>query len=119
LNRIKPFCPSGKSLPIFRNRVKPQNQKYFAFPEMKIMALVASSRPARGAFRDRHDALGWGCDGRGRRQALFVPDETLSAYGEVVWSWRRDAGAKFLRSKLLRGDGGNKARSPGRARSKP
>jgi hypothetical protein len=31
---------------------------------MQIMALVASSRPARGAFRDRHDALGWGCDGR-------------------------------------------------------
>ena len=41
------------------------------------------------------------------------------AYGEVVWSWRRDAGAKFLRSKLLRGDGGKRARSPGRARSKP
>jgi len=29
-----------------------------------------------------------------RRQALFAPDETLSAYGEVVWSWRRDAGVK-------------------------
>ena len=26
-------CPTGKSLLIFRNRVKPQNQKYFAFPE--------------------------------------------------------------------------------------
>src|SRR5216683_145793 len=41
------------------------------------------------------------------------------ADGEVVWSWRRDAGVKFVRSKLLRGDGGKKARSPGRARSKP
>ena len=31
------------------------------------------------------------------------------AYGEVVWSWRPDAGVKFLRSKLLRDDGGKKA----------
>ena len=40
------------------------------------------------------------------------------ADGEVVWSWRPDAGAKFLRSKLLRNDGGKTARSPGRARYK-
>jgi hypothetical protein len=41
------------------------------------------------------------------------------ADGEAVWSWRPDAGVKFLRSKLLRDDGGKKARSPGRARNKP
>jgi hypothetical protein len=35
------------------------------------------------------------------------------ADGEVVWFWRRDAGVKFLGSKLLRSDGGKKARSPG------
>src|SRR6266403_1119562 len=34
------------------------------------------------------------------------------ADGEDVWSWHRDAGVKFLRSKLLRDDGGKKARSP-------
>src|SRR6266853_6808891 len=28
--------PTGKSLLIFRNRVKPQNKKYFAFPEGQI-----------------------------------------------------------------------------------
>jgi len=38
------------------------------------------------------------------------------ADGEAVWSWRPDAGVKFL-SKLLRDDGGKKARSPGRARN--
>jgi hypothetical protein len=43
----------------------------------------------------------------------------MTADGEVVWSWHPDADAKFLRSKLLGGDGGKKARSPGRARSKP
>jgi hypothetical protein len=63
--------------------------------------------------------VGMGCGGRGQRQALLAPDEALFAYGEVVWSWRRDAGAKPLRSKLLGGDGGKQARSPGRARSKP
>ena len=29
------------------------------------------------------------------RQVLFVPDETLATYGEVVWSWRRDPGVKL------------------------
>ena len=33
---------------------------------------------------------------RGRRWTLrgqvLAPDETLTAYGEVVWSWRRDPG---------------------------
>jgi hypothetical protein len=31
------------------------------------------------------------------------------ADGKAVWSWRSEAGAKFLRSKLLRDDGGNQA----------
>ena len=36
---------------------------------------------------------GAGCDGRLRRQACFgEPDENAAAYGEIVWSWRRDPG---------------------------
>ena len=31
------------------------------------------------------------------------------AYGEVVWSWRRGAGVKFLRSELLGSNGGKRA----------
>ena len=50
--------------------------------------------------RDVMDALASGASDRAGRNAR--------AYGEVVWSWRRDAGAKLLRSKLLRGDGDNK-----------
>ena len=38
--------------------------------------------------------------------------------GEVVWSWPPDAEVK-LRGDVPRDDGGKKARSPGRARSKP
>jgi hypothetical protein len=40
------------------------------------------------------------------------------ADGEVVWSWRPDAGAKLCGDDL-RSDGGKRARSPGRARRKP
>jgi len=39
------------------------------------------------------------------------------ADGEVVWSWRSDAGAKVAESSAS--DGGNQAWSPRRARRKP
>jgi hypothetical protein len=38
------------------------------------------------------------------------------AYGKDVWSWHPDAGVKFALSSA--GDGGKRARSPGRARYK-
>jgi len=68
----------------------------------------------RGADRDRHERA-VGCGGRESLRETNRAD----ADGEAAWSWRRDAGVKLLRSKLLGGDGGNKARSPGRARYKP
>ncbi len=40
------------------------------------------------------------------------------ADGEVVWSWRLDAGVKFAEV-VFAGDGDKPARSPGRARRKP
>src|SRR5690349_18688197 len=46
---------------------------------------------------------GAGCDGRLRRQACFGgPDETFAAYGEIVWSWRRDRGV-YPRRPVLAG----------------
>ncbi len=58
---------------------------------------------------------GAGCDGRLRRQASFgSPDENAAAYGEVVWSWRRDPGVTLAVSPA--GNGGKKGRSPGRVR---
>jgi hypothetical protein len=46
------------------------------------------------------------------------PTNDAFTYGEVVWSWRRDADAKFATTRFARraDDGGKKARSPGRAR---
>jgi hypothetical protein len=46
-----------------------------------------------------------------------APDENAAAYDEVVWSWRRDPGVYPARL-CGHGNGDNKGRSPGRARSK-
>ena len=46
---------------------------------------------------------------------VFPPDENAAAYGEVVWSWRRDRGVDPPRP-CGDGNGDNKRRSPGRAR---
>jgi hypothetical protein len=55
---------------------------------------------------------GAGCDGRLPRQALRAPDESAASYGEVVWSWRRDPGAKLC-GKSHAATGARKAASPG------
>jgi hypothetical protein len=74
------FCPTGKSLLIFRNGVKPVLQKYFCFLPRQISSLIRTSRSDRGALRNvinvERDAVDAGSarDERG-----------LLAYGEVVW----------------------------------
>jgi hypothetical protein len=67
--------------------------------------------PLRGALRNVNDAERDAVDAAARLT------NGAEAYGKDVWSWHPDAGVKFaLRSA---GDGGKKARSPGRARYKP
>src|SRR3989440_3326922 len=56
--------------------------------------------PTRGAYHDRHDTWGAGCGGRFGVRRFLTPDENAKAYGQVVWSWRRDAGAKLAASML-------------------
>jgi len=71
----------------------------------------------------------WGTFARSSRNVVWVamdaaasgdlsPDENVAAYGEVVWSWRRDPGVYPPRLCGC-GNGDKKGRSPGRARSKP
>jgi hypothetical protein len=70
-------------------------------------------RLSRGALRDRHE--------RWVRDAVDVAareTNVIVADGEVVWSWHPDADAKSCRDGW-QGDSGKKARSLGRARSKP
>jgi hypothetical protein len=75
---------------------------------------LACPASTRGVSRSSR-TLGAGCDGRGMSR-----DEGRDAEGEVVWSWRPDAGAKLAKTLMrLAGDGGKRARSPGRVRSTP
>jgi hypothetical protein len=69
----------------------------------KSVVRLRASHPTRGAGRDRHERA-VGCGGRNghERRTWQV------AYGEVVWSWRPGAGAKFASFKLA-DDGGKKA----------
>ena len=53
---IQQVCPTGKSLLIFRNRVKPRNQKYFASPLTQIRCISKPSWPDRGALRTSRNA---------------------------------------------------------------
>ncbi len=56
-------------------------------------------------------------DALATRADLVARTNGADADGEVVWSWRPDAGAK--RAERSARDGGKKARSPGRVRRKP
>src|SRR6266851_3530226 len=68
------------------------------------------SRPSRldeeGRFGRSSRYVGRGCDGRGWHVRRTWP----CADGEVVWSWRSNAGAKVVKTlSRLTGDGGNQA----------
>jgi hypothetical protein len=78
----------------------------------------AVSRPLRGAYRDRHDTLGAGCDGCGgvRLDGFRAGRERCRIRrSRVVLTPRRWCQVSGSNSA---GDGGKKARSPGRARYK-
>jgi hypothetical protein len=63
LEHIQQNCPTGKSLLVCRNRVKPQNKKYFAFTEFRLALYHIHPVSVRGACHDRHER-GAGCGGR-------------------------------------------------------
>jgi hypothetical protein len=76
-------------------------------------ALACLAPIKRGGSRSSR-TLGAGCDGRTSPGAIVSATSGVGADGEVVWSWRSDAGAKSaVRSA---DDGGNQAWSPRRSR---
>ena len=81
--------------------VTPKSAPDFALSRLDKRDASRSSRTLR---RDAVDA------------AVSLTSGT-KADGEVVWSWRPDAGAKLAERSA--NDGGKRARSPGRARRKP
>ena len=97
--------------PICSRRSSPR-AKIFIFRFSEKYDFLPASRPIRGDVRTsrtlRWDAVD--ADNGERRTPEF-------ADGEVAWSRRPDAGVKL--PSCLGSEGGKKARSPGRARSKP
>src|SRR6266404_4779958 len=63
---LRQINPTGKSLLIFRNGVKPVLQKYFCFPLTQISSLIRPSRSDKRGVAQRHQR-GAGCGGRGQR----------------------------------------------------
>ena len=96
---------------ILLSRSPRKNILLFRFTEICILA------PSRLVQRDGRVVTNVeaGCDGRESR----VRRTLARTDGEVVWSWRPDAGAKSATLTKLAGDGSKKARFPGRARYKP
>jgi hypothetical protein len=64
------------------------------FKRPKSVAYACPFRPAKGTHHDRHDTLGRDAMDAAMSGGL-LPDEAPAAYGEVVWSWRRDRGVYF------------------------
>src|SRR5205807_6092814 len=113
------FYPSGKSLLVIGNRVKPKNKKYFAFPEGQISATPLPSCPEEGRRpssptlgQDAMDVLASGaCERAGRKRQNVRPSRVVL----TPRCWRQ----VLKKLTLLRGDGDNKPAPPGRSRSKP
>jgi hypothetical protein len=95
--------------------VQPPSQKYSGSLLTQITSIsFAIPAHTKGRFAIVTD-VGSGCDGRGCATDERVILRTAKSCGPDASM----VGVKFLRSKLLGGDGDNKARSPGRARRKP
>ena len=92
---------------IFNVRLAVQSlpQKYFSFFFSETMLLSRHPASTRGAYRDRHDTRGRDAMAKRCRSVLNARGRTASRGREVVWSWRRDAGAK-LSGDDPDGDGG-------------
>jgi hypothetical protein len=104
---------------ICHSPVQPLREKYFASRltqiTFKTPAIPSHSEGRFAIVTDVGCGMRWTRQRQARANASRTND--ADAYGEVVWFWRPDAGVKF--AGFSANDGGKKARSPGRARSKP
>src|SRR6266705_7043274 len=128
-------------LPVGLFCVESALQKYFGFHPPQIISRTFAIPPTQGAYHDRHER-GEGCGGRGSvlrakwLQGRFRPVSDHQACGrEMLLRTAKSCGpdaptlasSSRMASRLYRAqtscrsadDGGKRARSPGRARSKP
>jgi hypothetical protein len=84
--------PVGQITSDLQNKCQALDAKIFRLILPQIRNRNVSPHPRGGALAI---ATNVGMRGGGRGGVRLVePDETLSAYGEVVWFWRCHAGAK-------------------------
>jgi hypothetical protein len=80
---LRQISTTGKSLLIFRNRVKPRNQKYFPSPPTQIRCISEPSRPDRGALRTSRnagrDAVDAAASGEQQRAGRMMPKRTAKS----------------------------------------
>jgi hypothetical protein len=110
-NRLRLRAEFASGLKLVK-RVQIFEQKYSCFIFSEMSYIMRRPAATRGALRDRHE--------RWRQDAVDASARETSAPdadGESAWSWSPDAGIKRAGDDPAR-DGGNKARSPGRARHK-
>ena len=109
---------TGKSLRFYGIQSSPEMKNILLYRRFNQAHNSARPKPIRGTFRDRHDTLGMGCDGRcGVRRISAGRKRRGVRRSRVVLAprpWRQSAP-----SRSGCGNGDNKGRSPGRARSKP
>jgi hypothetical protein len=86
LRKPRPGTPSV--LLIFRNQLD---------ADPKSVAYSGRPVPLRGAYHDRLERWVRDAVDAASSRALCARTSDGEAYGEVVWSWRLDAGVKFLR----------------------
>jgi hypothetical protein len=109
------ICPTGKSLRFSVSFLSSPSAKNISLsPSGKSNLQLAPSRPARGALRGRHerwvrDAVD--VDGAVDERRLMRTAKSCGPDAPTLASSSRKA--------TFAGDGGKKARSPGRARRKP
>jgi hypothetical protein len=111
--RVLPIRHDGQltgivSSPANENISLYQNSDLRYMPTQPRAAMRDVSRSSRSVARVAMDACGV-------RLAPASRAKTPRAYGEIVWSWRRDPGVYPVRL-CGPGNGDNKGRSPGRAR---
>ena len=106
--RMRPIGPTGKSLLIYRNRVKykiKRNQKYFAFPEGQIRG-ISIAIPSRSEGRIMIATnVGRVAVDAGSADSERLRERTAKTCGPDA----RYAGVKFRGNKLLGNDGGKRA----------
>ena|SRR5947207_6001076 len=92
------ICPTGKNFVARENLSTPsrKNIPLRVCPKSNLQFPLSRSHK-RGASRSSR-TLGAGCDGRTSPSAMIARTNGVCADGEVVWSRRSDAVAKFVKT---------------------